>query len=366
MAIFLPCVGTIAVGMRFYVRRLKGTSLLGDDWTILAALVLTWILGIILIVGDAAGALGTHTPTDPKTGADIPTPASIFGTKLYYAFVIIFILTIGLVKASVLLFYRRIFVSEIFRRISLGLLILVILWTTAFFLARVFACGSHFTAFWTNGASIAKFCGPYQDIELGFAISDVITDLMVLATPLHFIWTLQMNITQKIVITFIFLLGLLSTASGIVRLAFLIINGFETKPGFRDVIGIDTVVLAWSQVEAGIGVLAACLPTLRPLFMGKAPESLINSLRSALSLHSLGSSGRRRTESNNNNSATNGSGVEDTSKLVYDASNPGMNTEVTRDLEAQPPVPRDGILLQNSFTYRESEEGSLRRVESRA
>lgn len=37
----------------------------------------------------------------------------------------------------------------------------------------------------------------------------------------------------------------------------------------------------------GVGLLAACLPTIRFLFKGLSPESVINSIRSALSLHSL-------------------------------------------------------------------------------
>lgn len=52
--------------------------------------------------------------------------------------------------------------------------------------------------------------------------------------------------------------------------------------------GLITNILIWGQVEASIAVVAACLPTLRPLFHGKSPESLIGSIRSILSLHSTG------------------------------------------------------------------------------
>ena len=43
------------------------------------------------------------------------------------------------------------------------------------------------------------------------------------------------------------------------------------------------------MVESSLGILGACLPTLRPMFKGFSPESVIRSIRSALSLHSLGS-----------------------------------------------------------------------------
>ena len=38
-AIILPCADTIAVGLRFYVRRMKRTRIGGDDWMIAMALV---------------------------------------------------------------------------------------------------------------------------------------------------------------------------------------------------------------------------------------------------------------------------------------------------------------------------------------
>ena len=61
-----------------------------------------------------------------------------------------------------------------------------------------------------------------------------------------------------------------------------------------------TNIEVWSQVEAGVAVIAACLPTLRPLFRGKSLETLINSFRSMLSLASLDRSqhnGRRASDS---------------------------------------------------------------------
>jgi hypothetical protein len=48
--------------------------------------------------------------------------------------------------------------------------------------------------------------------------------------------------------------------------------------------------MVWGYIEASIGVIAACLPTLRPLMKARMPESIVNSARSKLSLNSLRSS----------------------------------------------------------------------------
>lgn len=45
----------------------------------------------------------------------------------------------------------------------------------------------------------------------------------------------------------------------------------------------------WGMLEMGVAMIAVCLPTLRPLFHGWSPESIMRSFRSALSLRSVGS-----------------------------------------------------------------------------
>lgn len=47
------------------------------------------------------------------------------------------------------------------------------------------------------------------------------------------------------------------------------------------------------MIETGVAIPVACLPTLRSMFRGLSPESLINSIRSKISLASLRSSQRK-------------------------------------------------------------------------
>ena len=42
------------------------------------------------------------------------------------------------------------------------------------------------------------------------------------------------------------------------------------------------------MVQAGVALIVACLPTLRPIFHGVSPETFIRSVRSKFSLESLG------------------------------------------------------------------------------
>lgn len=51
-------------------------------------------------------------------------------------------------------------------------------------------------------------------------------------------------------------------------------------------------ILFWPMIEMGVALVTACLPTLRPLLHGLSPKSVIQSIRSNLSLSSLRSKAR--------------------------------------------------------------------------
>jgi hypothetical protein len=61
-------------------------------------------------------------------------------------------------------------------------------------------------------------------------------------------------------------------------------------------------LIVWSSVEPCLAVIGACLPTLRPLFSGMSPESVIGSIRSALSLQSVEKRNKVDIEKGNNDS----------------------------------------------------------------
>ncbi len=58
------------------------------------------------------------------------------------------------------------------------------------------------------GLDVTK-CDHTKAWELGFGVSDVLTDLMVLVTPLPIVYSLQMPISRKFALCGVFLLGLL-------------------------------------------------------------------------------------------------------------------------------------------------------------
>ena len=66
-----------------------------------------------------------------------------------------------------------------------------------------------------------------------------------------------------------------------------------TTLGYRDLLALDTRDLLWGFIEASVGVTAACIPTSKPLIHGRSADSMLQSVRSRLSLRSANGSTKR-------------------------------------------------------------------------
>lgn len=115
----------------------------------------------------------------------------------------------GLIKLSVLLFYRRIFATRAFRVYNDIVIVVIVSWAIAFLGAEVFACGTHPAAQWSKHPPPGQ-CINQPQLLLWFAITDVIGDIIVLSMPYRCIMKLQLDKRRKIGLAVIFMLGTLS------------------------------------------------------------------------------------------------------------------------------------------------------------
>ena len=115
----------------------------------------------------------------------------------------------AVIKISILLLYRRIFVGRVFHFYTLGLSVFIACWAIAFFFATAFQCGTKIDAWWTSKKTIQKYCFNTAELELAYGVTDVATDVLVLVTPIPVIWKLQTSTRQKWALSGIFLLGAL-------------------------------------------------------------------------------------------------------------------------------------------------------------
>jgi len=271
-ALSFPVVGFMLTGVRFWMRRYFQKMHLGaDDWLILFASVLVVGMAINMILGSYFGLMGMD-------GRPIIESHQTAQSKIDYAMLVFEKPAYGAIKLSVLFFYRRIFTLGMYRTITNWLIGVVIAWTLTFFLGDILNCGTHPQANWNPELKARVHCDNLYAFLLVFAVTDVVTSMAILWIPYPQIRKLYMDPKERWALAGVFLLGSLDLIIGLVRMSFIIAN--ETIPAVES--GFNppesTAPTFYTVVEVGVGVIAANLPALAPLFKQRA--KLMSSLSS--------------------------------------------------------------------------------------
>ncbi|KAJ8070211.1 hypothetical protein OCU04_000597 [Sclerotinia nivalis] len=304
-AVFIP-VCSATVGLRIYARHLKKVGLGADDYLIMAALVFVIGMGVAIMAEVGLKQLGYPAPA-PSTQIGKPDSNIAFwpGELLQ-------IPALGLVKLSLILFYRRVFTRNAaprFNIVTWFMILIILLWTLSFFFSILFICGSDFAAYWTSTIVEKAHCVDTDLLHNAFAVSDVVTDFVIICLPVPMIFGLHLTVARKIGILAIFSLGALTIAASIVRMIVFIQATAVNYDPHADFEFICTSGLYWSMIESGLGIIAACLPAQYGLLNTKGVQSLVASVQSAISLRSIRSSSQHPSLENRHvNGERNGNG----------------------------------------------------------
>ena len=107
-------------------------------------------------------------------------------------------------KISLLCLYRRIFAVQSFKRMSLLVGLLVVLWWLAATLANIFSCRPA-ELLWD--LSLEGRCFNFNLFWFSIGIIETIIDIIILLLPIKMVMGLQMSRRNKIVLSLVFLLG---------------------------------------------------------------------------------------------------------------------------------------------------------------
>jgi len=123
--------------------------------------------------------------------------------------------TLTLIKLSFLLFYKRVLVYDKTnwkdpRNLTINILIsIIIIWGLGFVLIMLAGCRNHFSAHYTTlEGNMGKCINTFKYLY-AFAISDFITDCLIILLPIPLVWKLNLSFKKKLGILFIFQLGAL-------------------------------------------------------------------------------------------------------------------------------------------------------------
>ncbi|PSN67569.1 hypothetical protein BS50DRAFT_492995 [Corynespora cassiicola Philippines] len=261
-------IATILVLVRSYVRLFMLKTFGKDDWTMLFALLFATAT-FSCYMAELNLGLGRH-------------PDVVIMDKARYEQLIkvrvihmMFIVTgLGLVKISVSLFLLRLATRKLYRLFLYGLVAFMVLFTLACdgTLGKIFQC-IPLKAAWKmdlrpppfgTGNAKCYTLEVFQGIALfnhrNFysypIVVNIVTDFLVALLPVPLIWQLQLRVRARVSLIVILSLGLFAAVAGIVRALKLM----DIDDWTNDSYGI------WNFMELFVGIIAASLPGLKPLF----------------------------------------------------------------------------------------------------
>ncbi len=121
---------------------------------------------------------------------------------------IIFVVTITVVKISVLCFYRTIFAVPKFRKLTWVVGVVCIIWLLVALPIIIFQCNPVQAAWRLElyASGVAK-CKSMPPALFGLEIANVVVDIVILCLPIYMIQRLQMTAAKKRSVVAIFLVG---------------------------------------------------------------------------------------------------------------------------------------------------------------
>jgi hypothetical protein len=212
----------------------------------------------------------------------------------------IFCVTAGLIKISILLFYRRLSsraVSKTFRWTTWITIGFIVAYTIALTLAPILGC-QPISAFWDQ-VDILKRLKGYEfhcfDEGADLFVAGVISaaqDLLTAVLPTFLYWDLKIPLRQKVALFGIFAIGYGAVALGGLRTYY----SWRTFYATYDVTWSTYDVFFTSLLELHVGAFCANAPTMKVFFKHFFHDKLSSSAPSKES--SRADSGYKRSESN--------------------------------------------------------------------
>jgi len=185
-------------------------------------------------------------------------------------------------KTAILIFYLRLSRNtvKLLRIASYVTLAVVNIAGVVLTFLNVFQCKPVSAVF--DGSGSSAQCIPLVTLYLASAPVNIITDLAILVLPIPVLTGMRLPQKQKTILVFTFALGIFVTVVDVIRIYYLQQASVDVNGSLSDHTGtigdqVDfawyaSLSLMWSAVEVNIGIICACIPTLKPLFSRILPK----------------------------------------------------------------------------------------------
>ncbi|GJC84899.1 satratoxin biosynthesis SC1 cluster protein 4 [Colletotrichum liriopes] len=232
-----------------------------------------WFILITLGAGIPGTVINTHGFATNGLGKDIWTVPFDKITNFGYWFFVMEPMYFGqvtLLKMSLLFFYMRIFShNSSIKKLIWGTIGFNAVFGTTFIFVAVFQC-TPISFYWTKWDLEHKgTCLDINAIAWANAGISIVLDFWMLALPLSQIKSLNLHWKKKIGVAMMFFVGTFVTVVSILRLQSLVQFAKSQNPTWDQ---FD--VATWSTVEINVGIICACMPSIRVILVGFFPKLL--------------------------------------------------------------------------------------------
>ena len=153
----------------------------------------------------------------------------------------------------------------------------------AFIILPPLQCGPDLGV-WSASAKVrAAHCTMGNKIILGFCISDLVLETIIIGMPIPLVMRLHASARRRLAVLFVFLTAFVSFGAVVARL---VLTTKILSKDVRDKSESNTTQTFMWILEAGFALIAVNLPTLWWLRQKIQTEKVLASMRSAMSLHS--------------------------------------------------------------------------------
>ncbi|KAK7728914.1 hypothetical protein SLS57_002146 [Botryosphaeria dothidea] len=184
--------------------------------------------------------------------------------KYFFLFQIFYKCVICFNKLAFLLLYLRVFQIHSFRVICLWSIAIIVTGSFSFIMATLLEC---IPIAYNWNRKIDGHCINNSAFRWSWAAFNTVTDVWVALLPMPFIQRLQMTRTKKIGLIILFALGLFVCVASAIRMKALVASTQKVKDTTWD----SAPAFLWSYIEAAVGLICTCLPSLRWLLSRALP-----------------------------------------------------------------------------------------------
>ncbi|KAL3423270.1 integral membrane protein [Phlyctema vagabunda] len=255
VAVMSLSLSWISVSLRFYVRLAIQKGFGKEDWLTLVAMILFTALCSLLLETIKFG-LGRHMK-------DIPPHQVPVGAKMIFICELLYVVTTAITKASIGVYFLRLSSRRYQSTIIYSTLVVVTAFSTIYFFFLLFQCHpiAYIWQYYEGGDGYCISHKTLANVTYAHAAMSAATDWSFGLLPVFFVWRMKMNPRTKFSVILILSLGFFASSATLVRIVYIRRLTLTTDHSYE---GIN--IVKWSMVEPAIGITAAAIATLRPLF----------------------------------------------------------------------------------------------------